>query len=216
MTILAEKNNGTFITSDHANLAYCFLIAISMRKKESRHLYMLQEDVFINKWITNAIKNKLFPDILATELLLLQNISHKGGSSGHVKDVMLKFWTFMNDCVLKQNDLFRLSYACEELRYKGWVSKRLPLIDWCHCSLPVDINTFATIRENAKEMFDKDGEIYRPVKIKCSGNIHAAINIFEYYNFKYIKCVESPSSSEIQLELHSMNNPCYKKNQHQF
>lgn len=52
------------VSAELAHLSWCILIAVKLVRQEGRVITPAHEHMFIMKWLTNAQKHKLFPELL--------------------------------------------------------------------------------------------------------------------------------------------------------
>lgn len=85
---------------------------------------------FLLCWLTVAYKQKRFPRTIASDIegLLVQG-RKKGIASGLLNRVEY-LWSSCTGPVPAQSDLYRLTYAIEQLKSKDWVNAVVSDKDW--------------------------------------------------------------------------------------
>ncbi|WP_258306113.1 hypothetical protein [Enterobacter sp. CGMCC 5087] len=58
-------------TKELVHLAWCILVSVGLARQEGKALSTIQTHLFIMQWLLTAQKRKIFPRILASDILWL-------------------------------------------------------------------------------------------------------------------------------------------------
>ena len=71
-------------TEDLGHLAWYILVAVGLAREEGKVLSGLQTHMFIMQWLLTAQKRKLFPRMLASDIIWLQEQGKRYGPSARL------------------------------------------------------------------------------------------------------------------------------------
>lgn len=145
-------------------------------------------------WLTTARKRKLFPREIAGEIDYLIRIGKQQGIIAELKRKLTFIYKSCCEDIREQSDLFRLTYALEELKNNGWASHTLSVVDWkkgwegpfspaIYIELPA-----------LQEAFSDEGGQLKPLHIRIRGDSEYVSEVFRRYqanltiNFQVLPC----------------------------
>lgn len=82
------------------------------------------QHAFLLRWLTVAYKQKRFPHAIASDIESLVVLGHQKGLAASLFSRQEYFWSSCSGPVSVQLDLYRLTYAIEQLKLQGWVNQR--------------------------------------------------------------------------------------------
>ncbi|ECD9475720.1 DUF2913 family protein [Salmonella enterica subsp. houtenae] len=122
------------MTTDTTDLlghfAWCAQIALSIARRDNIVTTSVQEHIFLMNWLTTAQKRKLFPREIAGEIDYLVRLGKQQGIISGLKRKLTFIYKSCCEDISKQSDLFRLTFAIEEPKNKGWRSHTVSSADW--------------------------------------------------------------------------------------
>lgn len=118
-------------TNKTGHLAWCALVALGMARKDSGFtLSAAQESLFLTRWLATAQKQRRFPRDVARDINWLIKQARELGVRAKLPEKLDYLWRSCTGDLLKQNDLFRLTYALEKAKEMGWVYRVLTAREW--------------------------------------------------------------------------------------
>lgn len=122
------------MTTDTTDLlghfAWCAQIALGIARRDKTVTTPVQEHIFLMNWLTTAQKRKIFPREIAGEIDYLIRTGKQQGIIAGLKRKLTFIYKSCCEDISGQSDLFRLTYALEELKNNGWASHTLSAADW--------------------------------------------------------------------------------------
>lgn len=172
----------TDTTEELAHFAMCAQIALALAKQEGKANSSMQEHIFLMKWLNDALKQRRFPQSITIDINYLINHGRKRGIYAKIKGKIEYLYHSCSGDVLNQSDLFRLTYAIEELRDKGWHNYTVTPREWKKGWPPADIPTIYMDKIALNAAFDKKGKQIHPLHLRVDGDPEPVINTFNQYN----------------------------------
>ncbi|EHE5101727.1 DUF2913 family protein [Salmonella enterica] len=159
------------------HLAWCAQIALGIARRDKKVTTPLQEHIFLMNWLTTAQKKKLFSKAIACEIDYLIRTGKKEGILSNLKRKLTYIYKSCCEDIHKQTDLFRLTYAIEQLKTRGWESHTISTADWkkgwesaikpaIYMELPA-----------LQAAFSDEGKQLTPLPIRIAGDIDYAAQI---------------------------------------
>lgn len=122
------------MTTDTTDLlghfAWCAQVALGIARRDKTVTTPVQEHIFLMNWLTTAQKRKIFPREIAGEIDYLIRTGKQLGIVAGLKRKLIFIYKSCCEDINEQSDLFRLTYALEELKNNGWTSHTLSAADW--------------------------------------------------------------------------------------
>lgn len=92
-------------------------------------------------------------------------------------------WSSCSGPVSAQSDLYRLTYAIEQLKSLGWVNTAVSDEDWGNEALLVqeysDTNALLVRKSALTGGFSDEGKLVAPVEFLVTGNLSACMAVFQ-------------------------------------
>ncbi|MEX3099233.1 DUF2913 family protein, partial [Serratia ureilytica] len=88
------------------------------------------ENLFLIRWLSTAQKQKRIPKRVAVELTWLLERGRKHGTAGKLRQHLEYLWRSCSGNPAAQSDLFRLPYATETLKARGWDNYVMDAREW--------------------------------------------------------------------------------------
>lgn len=186
------------MTTDTTDLlghfAWCAQVALGIARRDKTVTTPIQEHIFLMNWLTTAQKRKIFPREIAGEIDYLILTGKQQGIIAGLKRKLIFIYKSCCEDISGQSDLFRLTYALEELKNNGWASHTLSAADWkkgwegpfspaIYIELPA-----------LQEAFSDEGEQLKPLYIRIRGDSEYVSEVFRRYqanltiNFQVLPC----------------------------
>ncbi|EJV8770372.1 DUF2913 family protein [Salmonella enterica] len=178
------------MTTDTTDLlghfAWCAQIALGIARRDKTVTTPVQEHIFLMNWLTTAQKRKIFPREIASEIDYLIRTGKQQGIIAGLKRKLTFIYKSCCEDISEQSDLFRLTFALEELKNKGWISHTLSTADWkkewegpftpaIYIELPA-----------LQEAFSDEGKQLKPLHIRITGDSAPISETLNRYNVKNI------------------------------
>lgn len=159
------------------HLAWCAQIALGIARHDKNVATPIQEHIFLMNWLNTAKKQKLFPKDIAEEIDYLLRIGKQAGIMANLKRKIIYMYKSCNEDINKQSDLFRLTYAIEQLKNKGWQSHTLSSSDWKKGWVaPSEPAIYMELPALEAAYNDEDKQL-KPFPIRVEGDLEYATNI---------------------------------------
>jgi len=105
-----------------AHFAWCALVALRTAQQDGQALSPLSTHAFVLRWLTVAYKQKRFPRAIASDIESLVVLGCQKGLAASLFSRLEYLWSSCSGPVSAQSDLYRLTYAIEQLKSQGWVN----------------------------------------------------------------------------------------------
>ncbi|HIE5390318.1 TPA: DUF2913 family protein [Enterobacter cancerogenus] len=184
-----------------AHFAWCALVALRTAQQDGQALSPLSMHAFLLRWLTVAYKQKRFPRAIASDIESLVVLGRQKGLAASLFSRLEYLWSSCSGPVSAQSDLYRLTYAIEQLKSQGWVNAAVSDEDWNNEALLVQeySDTDAVlVRKSALTCgFSEEGKLVAPVEFLVTGNLSACTAVFQAHALPTV--VLKPDRIAIQL-----------------
>ncbi len=166
-----------------AHFAWCALVALRTAQKDGQALSPLSTHAFLLRWLTVAYKQKRFPRAIASDIESLVVLGRQKGLAASLFSRLEYLWSSCSGPVSAQSDLYRLTYAIEQLKSQGWVNAAVSDRDWDNEALLVQEyreTDALLVRKSALTCgFSEEGKLVAPVEFLVTGNLSACTEVFQ-------------------------------------
>jgi hypothetical protein len=118
------------------------------------------ENLFLLRWLAQAQKQKRFTKIVAQDIAWLLERGRRRGTDANLRKHIKYLYRSCTDVIEEQTDLFRLTYAIETLKERGWQNQLLSAKEWLHpekVRLPARRPVLYTEKSALQASFDNEG-----------------------------------------------------------
>ena len=159
-----------------SNFAWCLLVAVKMAKRDGLANNKAQEHIFIMRWLETAMKRKLFPKSVASDILWLQGQGKRYSFSANLLNKVQYIWNSATGEIDKQNDLFKLTYFIETLKDMGWTDVRMSPEEWIDPGYAYSSSASVYIRmKDLATSYNDDLKICSPLELRFSTNYNGVL-----------------------------------------
>ena len=166
-----------------AHFAWCALLALRTAQQDGQALSPLSTHAFILRWLTVAYKQKRFPRTIASDIESLVLLGRQKGLAASLLSRLEYLWTSCTGPVSAQSDLYRLTYAIEQLKSQGWVNAAVSDRDWGNEALLLqeysDTDALLVRKSALTGGFSDEGKLVAPVEFLVTGNLSACAEVFQ-------------------------------------
>lgn len=166
-----------------AHFAWCALVALRTAQLDGQVLSPLSTHAFLMRWLNVAYKQKRFPRAIASDIEGLLRLGRSKGPAAGLNHRLEYLWASCRGPVLAQSDLYRLTYAIEQLKSQGWVNAAVSDGDWDNEELLVqeysDMNALLLRKSALTSGFSDGGKLVAPVEFLVTGNLSACTEVFQ-------------------------------------
>ncbi|EBD1258336.1 DUF2913 family protein [Salmonella enterica] len=166
-----------------AHFAWCALIALRTAQQDGQALSPLSIHAFLLRWLTVAYKQKRFPRAIASDIESLVVLGRQKGPATDLLHRLEYLWSSCSGPVSAQSDLYRLTYAIEQLKSQGWVNAAVSDGDWDNEALLIleysDTNALLVRKSALTCGFSEEGKLVVPVEFLVTGNLSACTEVFQ-------------------------------------
>lgn len=176
------------------HLAWCALVALKLAKEDGLVGSVSQENLFLTRWLTTALKQRRFCREVAADLEWLVGQGKKLGIQAKLVNKLEYLWQSCNGELTKQSDLFRLTYGLDAARDSGWQYRVLSDREWSGryaVVLSAGVNGIYLSRSALDRAFDGDGEQCAPLRGRITGNVGAFLDLLAQYGWHAVPEGES-------------------------
>lgn len=110
-------------------------------------------------------------------------LGHQKGPAASLFSRLEYLWSSCSGPVSAQSDLYRLTYAIEQLKSQGWLNAAVSDGDWDNEALLVqeysDTDTLLVRKSALTGGFSEEGKRVAPVKFLVTGNLSACTEVFQ-------------------------------------
>ena len=184
-----KKNHDTLLPEQTvtalAHFAWCALIALRTAQQDGQALSSLSIHAFLLRWLTVAYKQKRFPRAISSDIEGLLVLGRKKGIAAGLLNRVEYLWSSCTGPVPAQSDLYRLTYAIEQLKSNDWVNAVVSDRDWDNEALLVqeysDTDALLVRKSALTCGFSDEGKLVAPVEFLVTGNLSACTAVFLTY-----------------------------------
>ncbi|MGQ3660665.1 DUF2913 family protein [Citrobacter braakii] len=166
-----------------AHFAWCALVALRTAQQDGQARSPLSTHTFLLRWLTVAYKQKRFPRAIASDIEGLLTLGRGKGLAADLLNRVEYLWTSCTGPVSAQSDLYRLTYAIEQLKSQGWVNAVVSERDWGNEALLTEEyrGTDALLVKKTALVygFSDEGRLVAPVEFLVTGDLSACIAVFQ-------------------------------------
>ncbi|WP_312629029.1 DUF2913 family protein [Scandinavium sp.] len=113
-----------------AHFAWCALVALRIAQRGGQALSPLSIHAFLLRWLATTQKQKRFPRVIASDIEGLLALGRNKGLAAGLLNRLEYLWTSCAGPVPAQSDLYRLTYAIEQLKSQGWANAVVSDDEW--------------------------------------------------------------------------------------
>lgn len=174
-----------------AHFAWCALVALRTAQQDGQALSLLSMHAFLLRWLMLAYKQKRFPRAIASDIESLVALGRQKGLAAGLLHRLEYLWSSCSGPVSAQSDLYRLTYAIEQLKSQGWVNAALSDEDW-DSDTPLlreysDTDALLVRKSALTHGFSSEGKLVASVEFFVAGNLSACMAIFQYHKLPVVE-----------------------------
>jgi hypothetical protein len=156
-----------------AHFAWCALVALRTAQQDGQALSPLTEHTFLLRWLTVAYRQKRFPRAIASDIEGLLVLGRNKGLAASLFHRLDYLWTSCSGPVAAQSDLYRLTYAIEQLKAQGWINAVVSDGEWVPEKLHAEYTSTPALLVRKSELqrhFADNGKLVEPVEFIVAGD----------------------------------------------
>lgn len=164
-----------------AHFAWCALVALRTAQQDGQAFSPLSTHAFLLRWLTVAYKQKRFTRAIASDIEALLTLGRSKGLAASLFSRLEYLWVSCTGPVTAQSDLYRLTYAIEQLKSEGWVNAVVSDREWGTEALTEeyrDIDALLVRKSALTDGFSNEGKLVAPVEFQVTGNLSACMAVF--------------------------------------
>ncbi|ECW7882406.1 DUF2913 family protein [Salmonella enterica subsp. enterica serovar Chester] len=164
-----------------AHFAWCALVALRTAQQDGQALSPLSMHAFLLRWLTVAYKQKRFTRAIASDIEALLTLGRNKGLAASLFGRLEYLWVSCTGPVIAQSDLYRLTYAIEQLKSEGWVNAVVSDREWGTEALTEeyrDIDALLVRKSALTDGFSNEGKLVALVEFQVTGNLSACMAVF--------------------------------------
>lgn len=165
-----------------AHFAWCSLVALRLAQQDGQALSPLSIHTFLLRWLTVAYKQKRFPRAIASDIEGLLTLGRKKGIAAGLLNRVEYLWKSCTGPVPAQSDLYRLTYAIEQLKSNDWVNVVVSDKDWDSEGLAEeysDTDALLVRKSALNHGFSDGGKLVAPIEFLVTGDLSVCMAVFE-------------------------------------
>ncbi|HDG0629572.1 TPA: DUF2913 family protein [Serratia marcescens] len=189
------NKNKSVTTTVLSHFAFCALTALGLARQDGIVTTPYAENLFLIRWLATAQKQKRFPRSIAADITWLLERGRKHGPAGKLRQHLEYLWRSCSGNLTEQSDLFRLTYATEILKDKGWDSYVMDAREWRLGTPPTppQHNGFYVEKTALNSAFSHDGHHLQPISFRIVGDADTFIRIMAEYGL--LACLADSKST---------------------
>ncbi|EOZ9390937.1 DUF2913 family protein [Enterobacter cancerogenus] len=164
-----------------AHFAWCTLVALRTAQQDGQALSPLSTHTFLLRWLTVAYKQKRFPRAIASDIEGLLTLGRNKGLAAGLLNRVEYLWSSCTGPVPAQSDLYRLTYAIEQLKSQGWINAVVSEEDWGSEGLAEeysDTDALLVRKSALTHGFSDGGKLIAPIEFIVAGDLSACMAVF--------------------------------------
>lgn len=166
-----------------SHFAWCALVALRTAQQDGQALSPLSTHAFLMRWLTVAYKQKRFPRAIASDIESLVVLGRQKGLAASLFSRLKNLWSSCSGLVSAQSDLYRLTYAIEQLKSQGWINAAVSDRDWNNEALLAqeysDTNALLVRKSALTHGFSDEGKLIAPIEFLVTGDLSACTAVFQ-------------------------------------
>ncbi len=169
-----KENIRLKLTEKSGHMAWCALVALALARENSSGLSPAQENVFLTRWLSTALKQRRFSRDVTPDIEWLLKQGRQQGINAKLAGKLHYLWNTCSGELLEQNDLFRLTHALDTAKDMYWNYRLLSDREWSgrHAvTLNASVNGIYLSRSSLDTAFDADGRQIHPLIGRLTGNV---------------------------------------------
>lgn len=196
-TVSAENT-----TSALSHLAFCALAALGLARQDGAVSTPYAENLFLIRWLATAQKQKRFSKSAAVDIQWLLERGRRHGPAGKLRQNLEYLWRSCSGNLAAQSDLFRLTYATETLKDRGWDNYVMGNREWKSdiTPPPSQNNGFYVEKTALNAAFTQDGSHLQTVLFRIVGDTGTFIRIMAEYGLHARLIDSTPEYHTVALE----------------
>ncbi|HBV6394742.1 TPA: DUF2913 family protein [Klebsiella aerogenes] len=184
-----------------AHFAWCALVALRTAQQDGQALSPLSTHAFLMRWLTVAYKQKLFPRAIVSDIESLVVLGSQKGLAASLLNRLKYLWSYCTGPVSAQSDLYRLTYAIEQLKSQGWINEVVSDEDWDN-DAPLlqeysDIAALLVKKSALTHGFSYEGKLIAPIEFLVTDDLSSCMAVFQTHALHVV--VLKPDKIAIQL-----------------
>ncbi|WP_439292265.1 MULTISPECIES: DUF2913 family protein [Rahnella] len=173
------------------------MVALQLAKRDGQVSSESQENLFLIRWLATALKQHRFPRDVAPDIEWLLRQGRALGARAKMLHKLDYLWRSCTGELLKQNDLFRLTYALETAREMHWIYRLLTDRQWTgRNAVPMNdrVNAIFLSSFSLDAAFDDDGKQITPLMVRVTGSVAGLVKLLDRCGWGIKRC-----PGEVQL-----------------
>ena len=186
-------------TQKSAHLAWCALVALALAKQDGSICSPAQENLFLCRWLATALKQRRFPREVTPDIRWLLQEGRQLGVRAKLTDRLRYLWHACSGELLKQDALFRLTFAVETAKSLQWVCQLLSDREWTgrHAvTFNPTVNAICLLRASLTTAFDEKGNQITQLTARITGDIQGLETLFSQCGWR-ITCSPDTATSHL-------------------
>ncbi|OKP21423.1 hypothetical protein BSQ40_25970 [Serratia fonticola] len=160
---------------DLAHLAFCALVALHTAVQQGAVTSPMSEHLFFVRWLATAQKQKRFPRSVAIDIQQLLDKGRKQGIEAKLRTRFEYAWRTCSGDLRQQNELFRLTYAIETLKARGWRNELVTLDEWNNDISREPEPALYMVKSVLNTAFTQEGRLITSLEFRVLGNVQTVI-----------------------------------------
>ncbi|EKT1334683.1 DUF2913 family protein [Salmonella enterica] len=167
--------------ADLAHLAWCALVALRLAQRDGQSQSPLMAHTFLVRWLATAQKQRRFTRNVASDIESLLHLGRQKGPAAGLQKRLEYLFESCSSPVSRQSDLFRLTYAIEALKARGWINAAIMDDEW---DIPVLLAEYADApallvkKSELIRCFTEDGQLIDTLTFIAKGNPETVLTVF--------------------------------------
>lgn len=168
-----------------AHFAWSALVALRTAQQDGQALSPLSIHAFLLRWLTAAYKQKRFPRAIASDIEGVLTLGRQKGLSAGLFSRLEYLWSSCTGPLSAQSDLYRLTYAIEQLKSQGWLNVVVSDGEWDNDALLVqeysDTDALLVRKSTLTHGFSDEGKLVAAIEFLVTGGLSACMAVFQAY-----------------------------------
>lgn len=181
-----------------------------MAQQDGQAVSPLTLHTFLVRWLATAQKQRRFPRTVAPDIDSLLRLGRQKGPAAGLYQRLDYLWQSCSGSVKRQSDLFRLTYALETLKSRGWLSAVITDDEWVPQVLASEYAGVSALLVRKSELtrnFSDEGRLLAPVSFLVTGDVDGVHEAFHHQTLPHTLEAWHSGSSKLVL-LPVGDNPC--------
>ncbi|QLA06279.1 DUF2913 family protein [Enterobacter ludwigii] len=185
------KQNKTFTAEETlaalGHFAWCAVVALKLAQRDGQARSRLMAHAFLMRWLTAAQRQKLFSRAIADGIEGLLKSGRQKGAGAQLQKQLEGLLISCNGPVKEQSELYRLTFAIEQLKSRGWINAVVTDKEWQSKNVRHEYageRVLLVRKSDLVRHFSDSGRVLAPIRFMVTGESDAVCDALSAFGLQ--------------------------------